>query len=226
MIVLVAHGTRVPEGSRVVEQLAGRVRAEAGVPVRVAYADVRGPDVATVLDSVRGQQAVVVPAFLAAGYHVRDDIPGQIAASGHPDVLLAEPFGPAPELVEVMRDRLEWAGYRRGDGVVLAAAGSRDPHAIAEVRSAAGLLARQLGTDVRVGYAAAAQPSMAVAVSLARGRGRRVAVASWLLAPGLFQRRVAESGADVVAEPLGVHPGVVDLVLLRYRQALRHFATV
>ncbi|HET6499904.1 MAG TPA: CbiX/SirB N-terminal domain-containing protein, partial [Amycolatopsis sp.] len=82
VLVLVAHGTRAPEGARVVEELACRVRAEAGVSVRVAYADVRQPDVTTVLDSIRGHQAVVIPAFLAAGYHVRVDLPAQIEASG------------------------------------------------------------------------------------------------------------------------------------------------
>ncbi|MBV8994738.1 MAG: sirohydrochlorin chelatase, partial [Pseudonocardiales bacterium] len=38
----------------------------------------------------------------------------------------------------------------------------------------------------------------------------RVAVASWLLAPGLFSRRLGTAEADVVAAPLGAHPGVVD----------------
>ena len=221
MIVLTAHGTRDPAGARVVEELAARVRAETTVPVRVAYADVREPDVTTVLASVRAHRAVVVPAFLAAGYHVRTDIPAQIAASAHPDARLAAPFGPAPELIGVLRDRLDWAGYRPGDAVVLAAAGSGDPRALAEVRAAADQLSALLGAPVRIGYAATAQPAIADAVARARGRGRRVAVASWLLAPGLFQRKVAAAGADVVADPLGVHPDVVDLVLARYRQALR-----
>ncbi|NKQ57474.1 sirohydrochlorin chelatase [Amycolatopsis sp. K13G38] len=219
MIVLTAHGTRDPAGPRIIEELAARVRAGGRLPVRIAYADVRQPDVTSVLDSVRGHRAVVVPAFLAAGYHVRTDIPAQIQASGHADVVQAAPFGPAPELIDVMRDRLEWAGYRPGDAVVLAAAGSSDPRALTEVRQAAEALSKQLGVAVRVGYAATAQPSIADAVAAARGRGRRVAVASWLLAPGLFQRKLYDAGADVVAEPLGVHPGVVDLVLRRYHSA-------
>ncbi|NIH82364.1 sirohydrochlorin chelatase [Amycolatopsis viridis] len=221
MIVLAAHGTRDPRGARVIEQLADRVRAAAPVPVRVAYADVRQPDVTTVLDSVRGCQAVVVPAFLASGYHVRTDIPAQIAASRHRHAVVAEPFGPAPELIGVLRDRLEQAGYRAGDAVVLAAAGSSDPGALAEVRFAADTLGALLGVSVQVGYAATARPAIADVV--ARARGRRVAVASWLLAPGLFQRRVADAGADVVADPLGVHPDVVGLVLARYRRARRQF---
>jgi sirohydrochlorin ferrochelatase len=220
MIVLAAHGTRDPAGARVIEDLAARVRARSrGVEVRVAYADVRAPDVTSVLAEVLDRPVVVVPAFLAAGYHVRVDIPAQVAASGHDDVTVARSFGPAPELVDAMAGRLTSAGYRGGDSVVLAAAGSSDPRALADVDAAAHALALRLGTPVRVGYAATASPSIAELVDQARGR---VAVASWLLAPGLFQRRVTDSGADVFTTPLGTHPAVADLVLRRYAAAIRH----
>ncbi|HEV7980654.1 sirohydrochlorin chelatase [Amycolatopsis sp.] len=219
MIVLAAHGTRDPAGARVIEDLAARVRARSrGVEVRVAYADVRAPDVTSVLAEVLDRPVVVVPAFLAAGYHVRVDIPAQVAASGHDDVTIARSFGPAPELVDAMAERLTAAGYRGGDSVVLAAAGSSDPRALADVDTAAHALALRLGTPVRVGYAATASPTIADMVGRARGR---VAVASWLLAPGLFQRRVTDSGADVVTTPLGTHPAAADLVLRRYAAAIR-----
>lgn len=227
MIVLTAHGTRDPAGPEVVERLAALVR-RAGVPVRVAYADVRAPDVTTVLRECPGP-AVVVPAFLAAGYHVRVDIPAQIAASGRRDVLQAKAFGPASELVEVLRQRLLTAGHRAGDAVVLAAAGSSDDRALSDVRGAAHALAIRLRTPVRVGYAATARPAVAEVVAAAHREGLRVAVASWLLAPGLFQRRVDAAGATVVAGPLcglsdtgdpDIHPAVVALVLRRYSEAL------
>ena len=223
MIVLAAHGTRDPAGAVVVEGLADLVRAR-GFDVRVAYADVRAPDVTTVLDSLprllpRGAgPVVVVPAFLAAGYHVRVDIPAQVEASARSDVVVARCFGPARELIDVMAERLHDAGYHQNDHVVLAAAGSGDVRALSDVDNAAHALALRLGTPVRVGYAATASPSVADVVEQAHGR---VAVASWLLAPGLFQRRVAEAGAEVCAAPLGVHPGLADLVLRRYHRALR-----
>ncbi|WP_020667997.1 sirohydrochlorin chelatase [Amycolatopsis nigrescens] len=219
MIVLAAHGTRDPAGARVVAELADLVRAR-GVPVRVAYADVRAPDVTEVLRGLR-RPAVVVPAFLASGYHVRTDIPAQIEAAGHPAVTVADAFGPAPELLDVLADRLRAAGYRRGDRVLLGAAGSSDPHALAEVRSAADALAARLATPVRVGYAATASPSLA---DLAGATPGRVAVASWLLAPGLFHRRARDSGAAVVSDPLGAHPRVADLILRRYSEALTRSA--
>ena len=61
---------------------------------------------------------------------------------------------------------------------------------------------------------------MSAAVSgLRRAGARRVAVASYLLADGLFQDRLADSDADVVTAPLGLHPGTVKLIAARFRRA-------
>lgn len=202
-LVLAAHGTRDPAGARVVADLAARVRKRLpGVRVEVAYADVRQPDVATALDGLG--PAVVVPAFLANGYHVRVDIPDQVAGRA----VITPAFGPASGLVAAAHERLREAGWR-GERIVLAAAGSTDPRARADVAEAAGMLAVRTGVEVRVGYAMGS-PKIAEVVE------DGWAVASWLLAPGLFHR-IARASAEVVAEPLGTHRHVVDLVAARYR---------
>ncbi|WP_199441443.1 sirohydrochlorin chelatase [Umezawaea beigongshangensis] len=211
-LVLVAHGTRRPEGSVVVEQIAALLRPRLDVPVLVAYADVRQPDVTTVLRSIDGP-AVVVPAFLASGYHVRVDVPQQIRASGRADVVLTAPLGPHPALVGAMHDRLLESGWRRGDAVVLAAAGSSDARALADVRAAAALLSVRTGSVVPVSFVATAVPRVPDVVA---GSPGRVGVASWLLAPGLFHSSLASCGADAVGGPIGAHPRLVDLVLHRY----------
>ncbi|HEX6360436.1 sirohydrochlorin chelatase [Actinophytocola sp.] len=206
-LVLVAHGTRDPAGADTVEALADLVRE--WVPdVRVAYADVHQPDVTTVLRECDGP-AVVVPAFLAAGYHVQIDIPEQIRAAGTPAVLTPH-LG--ADLVPVARQRLLEAGWRPGQPVVLAASGSSDPHAREEVRAAA----RRLGTD-RVGFVATSQPALDDVLT------KDTAVASWFLAPGLFHRRAMDSGARVVAAPLGVHPAIARLIVLRYTSVRRQW---
>jgi sirohydrochlorin ferrochelatase len=46
-----------------------------------------------------------------------------------------------------------------------------------------------------------------------------VAVASYLLADGLFQDRLRDSGADLVADPLGSHPAMVRLIANRFKRA-------
>lgn len=222
-LVLVVHGTRDPAGAATSEQLAAALAARAsGVPVALAYADVRRPNLTDVLaDVLTGVESpVVVPAFLASGYHVRVDIPAQIERSGRPDVLLASPLGPAPAVVSAAVERLREAGWRRGDALVLAAAGSSDKRARADVRKAAALLSRTVRRPVVVGCVATGRPSVDEAVGMARRTARRVAVASWLLAPGLFHNWLARSGADVVSEPIGAHPFLVDQLLHRYQAAL------
>ena len=202
--VLVAHGTRDPAGAQVVEELAGLVRCH--LPdVRVAYADVRQPDVTAVVRACT--RAVVVPAFLAAGYHVRVDIPAQVAAAGTPAVITPH-LGLG--LVVVARYRLWEAGWVPGQPVVLAASGSTDPRAGAEVAAAARLLGART-----VGFVATAGPALADVLTPG------AAVASWFLAPGLFHRRAVAAGATHTAAPLGAHPAVAELVVRRYRATIR-----
>jgi sirohydrochlorin ferrochelatase len=222
-LVLVAHGSRDEAAHTCIGSLTDAVRgALPGVPVHLGYVDVRGPTVADAVTGLNG--AVVVPAFLATGYHVRTDLPAQLAAGGAgPERFRVTPaLGPDPLLARAARERLTEAGWRYGDAVVLAAAGSSDLAALAEVRVAGRMLAAEVGRKVRVGFVAAGAPRVDALVAGLRAAGeRRIAVASWLLAPGIFHTRLASAGADVVAGPLGAHPDVVAAVVARYRAAAR-----
>jgi sirohydrochlorin ferrochelatase len=109
--------------------------------------------------------------------------------------------------------------------VVLAAAGSSDRHAQSDIGAAAAMLSALVGSRVSIAFAAPCRdgsgyPSVPEVVDRARRAGaRRVAVASYLLADGLFQGRLHEAGADVVGAPLGTHPAVIRLACLRRRHA-------
>ncbi len=212
-LVVLAHGTGDAAGRGTWGRLLVRLRAALpGVEVRLAYAGVARPQLADVLPELAGP-VVVVPSFLAAGFHVRVDVPDQLAAIGRSDVALAEPLGPDPVLVDVALERLRGAGWR-DERVVLAAAGSTDAVAQEDLRVAAAVIADRLGTDVPVGYIAGGEPRVADVVAAQEGP---VALATWLLAPGAFHRWLADAGAAVVADPLGDHVGVVEVLLERYR---------
>jgi len=229
-LVLAAHGTRDPAGIAELDRLASLVALRLpGVAIRVGYVDVLGPSVASLLSEVDGP-VTLVPVFLARGYHVRADIPAAVANAGRPDITVTPALGPDPALIAVALDRLRTAGAhldgaysadgaRSGgarsahpaDAVVLAAAGSADPRAIADVERAAQLL------GAPAGFIATASPSVEQVVRSVRAHRShdRVAIASWLLAPGFFHTRLADAGADIVAEPLGAHPAVADLIVRR-----------
>ncbi|AYF78577.1 sirohydrochlorin chelatase [Nocardia yunnanensis] len=189
--------------------------------VRTAFVDVLGPSPAEVLRDLGSVPAVVVPAFLASGYHVYQDVPREVAASAHDAVAVTQAMGPDPALAEVMHLRLRAAGWRPGDAVVFAAAGSSDSRARQDVQRAANLLSDRIGTPAHLAYIATGEPKVPEVVAAVRASGaRRVFVASYLLAHGLFHQRLHEAGADGVAEPIGVHPAVVRLLTDRYYVAI------
>ncbi len=222
-LILAAHGTRRPGGVAMIGDLAARVSGLLDRRVQVAFVDVLGPSPSEVLSQAAagGRPAVVVPAFLSRGYHVRTDLPAHVAASGHPHVTLAPALGPSGEIARIVADQLAKSGWRLGDSVILAAAGTTDRRARADLHVTATTLSAMVGTRVRLGFAATGDPSVADAVAAARrGGARRVVVASYLLADGLLQQRLLASGADVVSQPLGTHPGLARLVANRFRRAV------
>src|SRR5262245_24003588 len=223
-LLAVAHGSRHPAATATVAALVRQVERLAPVlDIQVAFVQHAEPSLADALDSA-GPDVVIVPLLLSTGYHLTTDIAGAataidsaITASGS-GPRIAGPLGPDPLLVTALTGRLAEAGVPEGTPVVLAAAGSSDPQAADEVQAQENLLARELGAPVVVGYAAAGQPSVSEAVAELRARtGRPVAVATYLLAPGQFHDRLAQSGADWVTAPLGDHPTVAALIIDRYR---------
>lgn len=222
VLVAVAHGTRAPQGPVVLASLLDDVRVVLpGVEVRLAYVDVIEPMLSDVLASVPvGTRAVVVPMFLASGYHVRVDVPSAVESDGGRAVVTPA-LGPDPAVVAAVEARLRSAGPLPS-GVVLAAAGSSDADALAEVELAASRLSAALGgVPVIPAYVTTASPSVPDAVASLRADGyATVGVASYLLAPGLFQQRLDSVGADVVAAPIGVHPRVAELIAARFRAAV------
>ncbi|MFF2845901.1 sirohydrochlorin chelatase [Streptomyces sp. NPDC058001] len=228
-LVLAAHGSRDPRALATVRTLAERVRElRPGLSVHLGHIELNAPLLSHTLAALPPGRAVLVPLLLSRGYHVKRDLPGATAAAPHLDARIAAPLGPHPLLVEALYARLVEAGWnprlsdvqRRGSGVVLAAAGSRDPESAADTRRTAGLLAERIGVPVVPAYASAA-PAVAGAVRALAARGRhRVAVASYFTAPGRFASECAGAAPWVAAAPLGAHAAVARLVLYRYDQVL------
>ena len=218
VLLAVAHGSRDPAAQQTVLSLAGRAGGLApGIEVRTAFVQHAGPSLAEALAAAGGRPVTVVPLLLSAGYHLGTDIGG---AAGRAGVPVAAPLGPDPGLVPALADRLRAAGTPAGTPVVLAAAGSTDPRAAGDARLQAALLASHLQAPVLAAFASAARPTVGEAVAdLAARTGGPVAVASYLLAPGVFAGRLRASGAAWVSAPLGDHPAVAGLVLERFRSA-------
>jgi sirohydrochlorin ferrochelatase len=221
-LIMVAHGTRRPAGVAMIGDITEQVSRLLRHTVQTAFVDVLGPTPSEVLckAAVTYPSAIVVPAFLCRGFHVRTDLPAHISASGHPDVTVAPPLGPSPHIVRIVAAQIAKIGWRPGDSVILAAAGTSDPAAYDDLHTTARLLSELTRSPVRLAFAATGRPSVPAAVANARNGSRsRVVVASYLLADGLFQDRLRNCGADLVSDPLGKHPGLARLITNRFQQA-------
>ena len=218
-LVVAAHGTASAAGREAVEACALSAARQLGVHHIVGYVDVCSPPLVDVLTP----GAVVVPLFLASGYHVRHDVPA--AAATQPDVIVTPALGADPAVVEALADRvLEAVGPSALDGVALASAGSSQAAARAEVDEVAALLAERLAVPVSVAYLSGPGPHLAEVCAAHRAAGRdRIAVASHLLGPGVFLDRARSLGREAVAIAVGAelatHPAISGLVAARYRAA-------
>ena len=215
-LVTVAHGTRSGEGNAVAIEITRLVGAELGVASVTSYVELQQPLLGDAL-ARSTVPTVVVPLLLSRGYHTRVDLPGALAHASGP-ATLTEPLGPSTALAKAQVTRLTEAGAAPGQPVVLVAAGSQDPIAAEDLRGAAVLLGALWGGECRVATMAAGDIAEVV-------RPGDV-VSTYLLAPGYFARTIAEqaraAGAAVVADVLGPHPAIVDLVRDRVRSGLTH----
>ncbi|WP_306205337.1 sirohydrochlorin chelatase [Actinoplanes sp. RD1] len=237
-VTLVAHGSRDPRASRATEALARAVGAlHPAWDVRASYLDHSVPRPRQALASFAAdghRRAVLVPLLLTSAFHGRVDVPAEIAAApASLDVALADVLGPVdgvvpPLLLDGLVTRL---GDAAPDAVVLAAAGTRDAGARETVAAAAEALGDRLGVPCRVAYASAAPPLSGDAVLALRAAGcRRIALASYFLAPGLLWDATVASavsaGASFVAPPLTDTPALVSLVAERVLAAVARPAAV
>ena len=220
VLLAVAHGSRDPAARQCVLSLTSRVaRSADGVTVRTAFVQNAQPSLADGMDDAAtlagADGVVVVPLLLSSGYHLSSDIAGAARAAGVPG---ARPLGPDARLVRALSDRLREAGVPGQVPVVLATAGSSDPRALADTRRQAAMLAAHRHAPVVAGFATAARPTVDEAVAfLADVTGQPVAVAAYLLAPGLFHDRLRLSTGTWVSGPIGDHPVVGELILDRFR---------
>ena len=116
-ILLVDHGSQLPEANRVLDRIADAVRARLpGAIVEVAHMELAEPSLAAGLEQCAAKGAgevVVCPYFLGPGRHTSRDIPRLVehARAAHPAlrVRVAAPLGFDDRLVDVVLARVDAA---------------------------------------------------------------------------------------------------------------------
>lgn len=195
-LILTAHGTRRPSGVAMIADIAAQVSALVDRTVQVAFVDVLGPSPSEVLSALSCRPAIVVPAFLSRGYHVRTDLPAHVAASAHPHVTVTPALGPCREIAQIVTQQLVESGWRPGDSVILAAAGASDRRARADLHTTRTLVSELTGSWVDMGFAGTGGPDVRTVACSGPETGPKpteVRAASWS-PPSCWQKAFFKSG--------------------------------
>jgi sirohydrochlorin cobaltochelatase len=238
-LLLVGHGTRsetgVAEFTRFVGQVRartrGRVPAVDGGFIELARPSVADAVARLVEPGAGGPRPIVAaPLVLTAAGHGKGDIPAALARelARHPGLsyCYGRPLGPHPVLQDILAARIDAAlagALRRDTHVVLAARGSTDPDANAEIAKVARLLWEGRG------YAGVEFCFISLHRAVLLG-ARRIVVTPYFLFPGVLPDRVVTQAREfaaarhdlevTVAGLIGGCDELAGLVLERYDEAL------
>lgn len=116
-VLLVGHGSRLQEANdslgRLVSLVAGK---RPGTKVTYAFMQFASPSLPAALDELAGagvEQVTVVPIFLYAGVHIREDLPQILAEAAEklPDLrmILAPVLGIDERMAEIVWERVDAA---------------------------------------------------------------------------------------------------------------------
>ncbi len=116
-IILLAHGSRVPEAGRDMEQVANRLKEKYTYPiVEICYFSRWGPHFPEILEKCVHQGAkkiIVIPYFLHVGLHLLLDIPEmlqeEVRKFPQVKVILGKSLGFNEALVDLVQSRIEEA---------------------------------------------------------------------------------------------------------------------
>jgi sirohydrochlorin cobaltochelatase len=245
-LLLVGHGTVDDGGVREFHAFVDRMRARmapSGVDVAGGFIELSAPAVTESWAELAGKghrRIAAVPLVLVAAGHGKGDIPAALEreARRSPGMSYAfgRPLGPHPLLLDLLDERIAAAAGRaqRADtAVLLAARGSSDPDANAEICKVARLLQETRGfAFVETAFISLTRPSVPEGLERARRLGAgRIVVAPYFLFDGVLPQRVVEQSVAfgretanvemLLAGHLGDSDELADLVVERYHEALR-----
>ena len=227
--MLAVHGSAHPAYRAAIEAIRSAVvtaDAAQGVAdheVRLGWRDHEQPDLASAVSAAdeAGGPVVVVPLLLAAGYHARVDIPQMLAAAA--EAVVTRPIGPDPLLARALVRQAAEAGATAESAVVVAAAGSSDPRALADVQEVVAELDRHHPGPVVAGYLSGTGPRLDTQVHDLVLAGHDVVVRTYLICPGRLADTVAATaltaGARTVGPPIGSCREIPALISARWHEA-------
>lgn len=113
-ILLMAHGSRIPEANAAAQEIAAMVREMTGYEiVEVSFREQHLPNIQAGIDACVAQGAqrvLLIPYFLFVGAHVQEDLPEEMAEARrrypHVEFAMGRHLGAHRKLAEIVVERI------------------------------------------------------------------------------------------------------------------------
>ena len=113
-VLLMAHGSRIPEANDAVREIAMMVKELTGIEtVEVSFREQHPPNIQQGIDAcvAKGAESIIlIPYFLYMGAHVREDLPEEVSAAKkrYPGVnfVMGSHLGAHRKLAEIVVERI------------------------------------------------------------------------------------------------------------------------
>jgi sirohydrochlorin cobaltochelatase len=243
-LLVVGHGSRDPRGAREFHELVALVRDhEPSLAVEGGFIELSRPPISECVSRLvesGARRIAAVPLMLLAAGHAKDDIPASLVREkmSHPgiDFAYGRALGIRPELLELMDERISAAvpeEERDKTAVLVVGRGSSDPDANSDLAKVSRLFYEGRPYPVvETAYVSMTPPNVSEGLErLKRLGARRIVVFSYFLFTGVLEERIRRQSEEfAAANPevaasyagyFGPHEKVVDLLLERYREAVR-----
>ena len=243
-ILYVGHGTRSKKGADEAKQFIERVISEVKCEVQeLSFLELTEPyiDEGFTRCVERGATSIcVVPIFLLSAGHIKKDIPEALEPlkKRFPNipVEMADPFGVREDLLDALAELIRDAApdVNGADSVLIVGRGSSDPGLLDNfVSIVKGVKERMALAQVEASYLAAAAPTFQDGIrNICEKTLGRVIVVPYLLFEGLLlaevraevRKRTKNGESLLLANPLGKHQAVIDIIKNRARDEEEYHA--
>ena len=234
-ILYIGHGTRSKKGAGEAIAFVQRVMGRIDIPIQeVSFLELTDPLIAEGFARCveRGATEItVVPLFLLAAGHIKQDIPMVLASLKekypHIRIDVKDPFGVQESILDGVAELVfaNTGGLNPQDQLLIVGRGSSDPEITADFSAIAEGLKARLGIcHVAVCFLAAAKPTLDEGLeAVTQNASSRVIVVPYLLFSGLLMAeinqkvlRLKRQGWEIIhTSPLSSHRIIEDIVVAR-----------